>query len=190
MKIKLDINSVAVKQLESAIWMYAYDYDEVAVHTVAGAAFEIYTRRLKLSTYKEDIKKYIKPEKTKDFTSLINKPYNFFKHGEHKHKELDYIEYDEEAVEMIIYLAAEANLLGDEKYKLSCAIIYRNFFAMKHPELFDIKSYDEYFLKPAAKLGLDPEAIKNKETLKVWLGSIGNTFLNGTNSPFRNVAPK
>lgn len=66
MKIKLDINSVAVKQLESAIWMYAFDYDEVAVHTIAGAAFEIYSKRLGLSSFKEDVKNILSPKKMKN----------------------------------------------------------------------------------------------------------------------------
>lgn len=190
MKIRLDINSVAVKQLESAIWMYAYDYDEVAVHTVAGAAFEIYTKRLKLSSFDEAVKQYIRPEKSKDFIALWNKPYNFFKHGEHQHKKLDYIEYSEETVELIIYLAAEANLAGDEEFRLSCANVFRYFYFMQHPELFDEKFYQEHFLKPMEISGLELDMIKNKETLKIWLNRMGNTFLNGTSTPFRNISPK
>lgn len=82
MKVRLDINSVAVKQLESAIWMYAYDFDEVAVHTIAAAALELYSDRLGLSDFKKSLENDIKPEKVKEFHSLWNKPYNFFKHGQ------------------------------------------------------------------------------------------------------------
>lgn len=190
MRVKLDVNSVAAKQLESAIWMYAYDYDEVAVHTVAGAAFEIYTKRLGQSSFSKDVEKYIKPEKIKEFIGLWNKPYNFFKHGEHEHKELDYIEYDEESVEAIIYLTAESNLVGDEEFRLSCARVFQFFYLMKHPEQFDARFYHEYCLKQMATLNLNHEVIKSKETLRVWLNGMGNTFLNGTNSPFRNIVPK
>ena len=190
MKIKLDINTVAVKQLESAIWMFAYNYDEVAVHTVAGAAFEIYTKRLELSSFNEDIKKYIKPEKAKDFISLWNKPYNYFKHGEHQHKKIEIIEYDEETVELIIYLAAEANLKGDERYRLSCANIYRVHYAIKNPEFFEDAFYKRHFQNELKRLDISEELIKSKDSLRVWLNSADHTFLNGTNSPFRDVTSK
>lgn len=187
MKVKLDINSVATKQLESAIWMYAYDYDEVAVHTIASAAFEIYTKRLGLSTFKDDVKKYIKPEKANDFISLWNKPYNFFKHGEHQYRQLDYIEYNEETVELIIYLAAKANLKDDEKFRLSCANVFCYFYSLQHPELFDAVDYEEMFTKSATKIGIDLESLKNKETLRIWLNGMGHTFLNGDPSPYRDI---
>jgi hypothetical protein len=190
MKVKLDINSVAVKQLESAIWMYAYDYDEVAVHTIAGAAFEIYTKRLGLTSFEEDIKKYVKPEKAREFISLWNKPYNYFKHGEHKRQKLDYIDYSEDTVEVLILLACEGNLKGSAKYRLSAANAYRIYFALKYPEVFEKNFYQEHYVKAMKKVGIDPEPIENKEVLKLFLDNMGNTFLNGTSSPFRNVKPK
>lgn len=170
--------------------MYAYDYDEVAVHTVASAAFEIYTKRLGLSSFKNDVVKYIKLEKAKEYISLWNKPYNFFKHGEHNYEQLDFIEYDEETVEIIIYLASEANLRGDDKFRLSCANVFRFFFSLKHPELFNPAVYEESFTKPASKIGLDLASMKNKETLRIWLDGMGHTFLNVTQSPFRDILSK
>ena len=144
---------------------------------------------LGVSSFMDDMREQIKPEKIKDFISLINKPYNFFKHGEHRYEKLEYIEYEEDSVEMIIYLSAEANLIGDERYRLSCSSIYRFFYVLKNPELFNMGKYKDEYLRKVADLGLNPEDIKTKNTLRVWLGSIGNTFLNGTDSPFRNIKP-
>lgn len=42
-KLKLTIEDVALKQLESAIWMHAYDFNETALHTIA-AAHELVTK--------------------------------------------------------------------------------------------------------------------------------------------------
>lgn len=188
MQIKLDINSVAVKQLESAIWMYAYDFDEVAVHTVASAALELYSDRLGLSTFKSDTEKHIKPEKIKDFHSLWNRPYNFFKHGSHKHKPLDELVYNPDSVEIIIYLAAEANLAGEVKFRLNCSQVYRHFYLIKYPELFNTTYYKDVIEKRMTELGIDKETITSKETLRLWLDLAGHTFVNGTKTPFKPVA--
>jgi len=190
MKYKLDIYSVAVKQLESAIWMFAYNYDEVAVHTIAGAAFELYTKRLGLSSFENDIEKYIKQDKIGQFRALWNKPYNYFKHGEHRHKRLDYIIYDEESVEILIYLATEANLIGPEEFRLNCAVVYKLFFYYKRPELFNETFYKEHFLKPAEDNGISIDVVRDKTTLQAWLDSKANTFVNGQKSPFQNVSPR
>src|SRR5690606_665072 len=112
MKIKLSINDIAVKQLESAVWMYAYDYDEIAVHTIAGAAFELYTTRLKILNFDEDLKQILKDDKFKEFKSLWNRPYNIFKHGEYKHNPVDEFVYNEDTASWLIFIACEANLLG------------------------------------------------------------------------------
>lgn len=190
MRVKLDIQTVAVKQLESAIWMYAYNYDEVAVHTIASAAFELYSKRLRLSNFKREVQRFIKKEKQKDFFSLWNRPYNFFKHGEHLNKPLEFIEYDEEAVELPLYLAAEANLLGPEEYRLNCARVYKYYYYLKHPEIFETDFYDEHFLEPVLEAGISLETLKDKHSIQFWLESIGHTFVNGTDSPFRDIDKK
>jgi hypothetical protein len=190
MKVCLDIQTVAIKQLESSIWMYAYNYDEVAVHTIAGAAFELYTKRLGQSAFNEDVKKYLKPDKHKEFFSLWNKYYNYFKHGEHQNEPIETLDYDEEVVELLIYYAAEGNLAGPEKYRLSCALMFRYFFMVRHPDLLQAGAYEELIEKPFKKAKLSLEIAKDKETLRAWLDNMGHTFLNGTSSPYRDIAKK
>lgn len=190
MKVRLKIHDIAVKQLESAIWMYAYNYDEVSVHTIAGAAFELYSLRLGLSDFKENIQQYIKPEKYKDFIRLWNKPYNFFKHGEYDYDPVDEIIYDEDAVELLILLAAEANLNGPQKYQLSCARTYKIYFLIKYPELLNNNSEIRSLLDSAKEFKITVEDLKKKESLRIMLDHNGHTFINGTNTPYRDVDPK
>jgi len=188
MKVKLNVNEVAVKQLESAIWMYAYNNDEVAVHTIAAAAFELLTRRLKLINFMNDMKKSIKPEKTKEFMLLWNKPYNFFKHGEHARKAIDEIVYDDGTVELILYIAAEANLKGPDEYRLKCSLIYKTYFILNNPQLIDSEIYKAVYAVPREKVSLSDEQLKSKETLRLMLDTIGHTFVNGTDTRYTKMS--
>jgi hypothetical protein len=187
MKILLKIQDVAVKQLESAIWMYAYDYDEVAVHTISAAAFELLTERLKLINFKEDMEKVIKPEKQKEFFGLWNKPYTFFKHGEFNYKEIEEMEYNDETVDILLFIASEANLQGPEEYRLKCALVYRSYFIINNPQMIDPIVYDAIYKKPIEKLGFTAEQMKSKDTLRTMLKLIGHTFVNGTDSPYTKM---
>lgn len=186
MKIKLNIQSVAVKQLESAIWMYAYDYDEVAVHTIAGAAFELYTTRLAKLSFMNEMKKTLEREKFNDFKKVWNKPYNFFKHGSSSHEKIDEIVYDELLVEPLIYMSCVANMQGDEAFRLNCSMIFMNYFHTKHAEWFnDTEQLDA--IKKVEETGLTKEEIISKKTLQVWLKMIDHTFVNGSSTPFRDI---
>lgn len=78
---------------------------------------------------------------------------------------------------------------GPSNFRLSCAFVYRQYYYYKFPDLFDSKIYDKFFSKPLKEMGLKAEDVRTKEALRVWLDSIGNTFINGTQSPFRNVKP-
>jgi len=187
MKYKLSINDVAVKQLESAIWMYAYGYDEVAVHTIAGAAFELYTKRLKLIDFKSSMLAVLKPDKYKEFIDLWNRPYNFFKHGEFKKTPIDEFIYEEETVEMLIYFASEANLLGADEYQLKCSQIFKAYFIINHPEMIDAEIYKGVYEKNAEQAGLSIEKLKTKESLRTMLNISGHTFVNGTNTPYTDL---
>lgn len=190
MKIKLDIHAVAVKQLESAIWMYAYNYDEVAVHTIAGAAYELYTKRLELNTLIKDLAIYIKQEKVEEFYSLLNMPYNYFKHGEHKYKQLEYLEYDEESVELLIYMSCAANLKGPTEYRINCANTFMFFYFIKHPDLFE-DSYRQKILNNLLETTtLSMDDLKDKSALRTWLNIHNHTFIDGNPSPYRDIVAK
>lgn len=187
MKVILDVQSVAVKQLESAIWMYAYDYDEVAVHTIASAAFELFTKRLQQETILDDIRKRLKDKAYKEFIATWNKPYNYFKHGSFNHKPLDYIEYDESQVEYIIYLSAGANLMGPDKFQLSCSKIFITHFNVKHADALKDDMTKSKISELQKTHNLSLAELSSKETLRIWLKTIGHTFTNGSDSPFRDI---
>lgn len=178
MKIKLSIQAVAAKQLESAIWMYASNFDEVAVHTIAGAAFEIYTKRLRLVNFKSSMQQVLKPERYKEFIDLWNKPYNFFKHGEYKKNPIDEYIYEDESVDFLLYFACEANIAGDEKYRLRSALVFKNYFIIKNPSLLEPKIFNDTYKKNADDNGLSLEDLKKKETLLKMLKLLDSTFIN------------
>jgi len=184
---KLNIQDVAVKQLESAIWMFAYDYDEVAVHTIAAAAFELLTDRLKIINFKEDMKKSIKPEKHKEFLALWNKPYNFFKHGQHNYESLEEITYNEDTVQILLYIASEANLMGVETYRLKSAQMFKLFYLMNNVEMVEPDAYEKWYKDAIEKLNYTPEQMQSKETLKVMLELGGHKFLSGSKSPYSKM---
>lgn len=184
---KLSIQDVAAKQLESAIWMFAYDYDEVAVHTIAAAAFELLTERLKIINIKEYMKKSIKPEKHKEFIALWNKPYNFFKHGEHNYESLDELTYNEDSVQLLLYIASEANLIGIEEYRLKSARVFKLFFLMNNIEMVEPDVYEKFYKDAIKKLNYSPEQMKSKETLKLMLELGGHNLLNGLKSPYSKM---
>jgi len=187
MKYKLRVSDVAVKQLESAVWMFAFNYDEVAVHTIAASAFELYTKRLKLLDFEKTMKDGLRPEVYTEFIRKWDKPYNFFKHGEHMWEKLDEIDYDEETVDLLIYFACEANLMGPEEYRLKCAEIYRLFFIIKNPQLIDKKVFDNTFVEAAKNAGMTIDELRTKKSLQQALRLIGHTFSNGTNTPYREI---
>lgn len=187
MKIKLSVNDVAAKQLESGIWMYAYDYDEVAVHTIAGAAFELYVKRLNLSSFESDLMQESDGRTLQDFYKKWNLPYNFFKHGEHGRKKIEAIEYESTSAEYLLYFAAEANLAGPAEYRLSSAEVYKFFFILAHPHMFTTNLYERIKALSPKLAEIPFETMNSLETLKVWLDSKGHTFLNGTNSPYTKM---
>jgi hypothetical protein len=130
--MKLTKEEVAARQLQSAIWMYAYDFDEVAVHTIAAAAAELYTQSLGMGNYKKETEKRLKLEKRKDFWDAVNKPNNFFKHGGKKGEALN---YNPQQVDLLLFTAVEANLAGAGKYTLDSARSYLIYFFVKYPDI-------------------------------------------------------
>lgn len=127
----LSVQQVAKKQLESAIFMYAYDFDEIAVHTVSASAFELLTERLKQGTIISGLdtdlrKKYIRALKT---------PNNFFKHGQINYKNVDYIKYEPTSLDHLIMLACQANISGPTDHRMQCSFLYMLHYSYKHRDV-------------------------------------------------------
>jgi hypothetical protein len=173
--MKMNVEEVAAKLLESAIWMYAYDYDETAVHLVAAASFEQYTKRLDLGSMRKELEEIVGKDKKK-FWSQFNKTYTFFKHGEYRRKPLEEIDYNPVEVEDIILMACEANLTKESKYKLECAVLFTLYMALKRPDLFkdEFKKFAEESKKDLGALGIKEV---NRKTLEYMLNTIKNPLV-------------
>jgi len=80
MKItKLD---AARRQMDAAIGLYFNEGDEIAVHTLVGAAHILIIDLSKAAQLQSVIDRHIKPEMRWKFEGVIRKPQNFLKHAE------------------------------------------------------------------------------------------------------------
>ena len=148
--------------------MYAFDFDEVAVHTVAATAFELLTKRLGQGNYVTGLDEKLK----KVYIKALNAPNNFFKHGEIGHKPVASIEYRPEMVEHILMLASEANIRGPKEYRLQCAYLFLIHYSFKHQNVFSKEHIDK--VKQAVNELNVLGDISNKDTLKKLLNLIKN----------------
>ncbi len=168
-KIIYTKEKVAALQLESAIWMYAYDFDEIAVHTVAAAAFELYVQRLELGNFKKEINKRIVKGKEKYFWNRFNKANNYFKHGGRNDEKLTYYP---DSVEYLLLASCEANIMMDDKlYKVASADSFLLYFILKHPNTINndnLKIPLKKLNKEAKSKGLN---LEDKLILKSLLGT-------------------
>ena len=75
---------VAEKQLREAIRLFAEGRDPVTVQTVVGAAHQVLTDLARKNGFGSVIKdsSYVRPEKKKEWITLVNSAQNFFKHAD------------------------------------------------------------------------------------------------------------
>jgi hypothetical protein len=72
----------ARSQLDTAIELYFQDGDEVAIHTLASAAYEVVVSLRTRAGFVDEIVKHILPERRAEFRQHWNRAQNFFKHAD------------------------------------------------------------------------------------------------------------
>lgn len=176
-KITLTIEEVALKQLESAIWMYAYDFDEAAVHTIAAAAYELLTKRLNLGDFEKQFADHIPESERGEFWSKFNEPYNFFKHGSSRHKQMETLTYRPESVELVLMAACYANTHMDKNKQLACAHAFMSYQMVKWPNFFDDRQYKPVIARLREQAKESNINIHDKKILVLSLGQITKPFI-------------
>lgn len=173
----LTVEEVALKQLESAIWMYAYDFDETAVHTVAAAAYELLVKRLNLSDFEDQFAKHIPYSKKGEFWSKFNEPYNFFKHGSNRHKQMKTLTYSSDSVELVLMAACYANTYMEKSKQLACAHAFMAYQMVRWPNFFEDSDYKAMINELRAKAVESGVNIHDKKLLVLSLGQIEKPFI-------------
>lgn len=176
-KISMTIEDVALKQLESAIWMYAYDFDETATHTVAAAAYELLTKRLGQGDFEEQFSKNIPSDKKGQFWSKFNEPYNFFKHGANQRKNIELLEYDPGSLEIVLMAACYANQRMPATRQLVCGHWFMAFFAIKRPGWFVQGQFAQSISELREKAQSAGVDVGDKKFLVRLLGEIKTPFI-------------
>lgn len=166
--ITLTREEVAIRQLNSAIKMYANEDDAVATHTVAAAAFGL-LEDIAFSQSRDTFLSYlpgiVRADKVRYIREVIKKPQNFFKHGRTGKGK---IRYNPETVNFIL-LGACYNARVLNLHKTAEIIVFEGMTHLMHPDLFldgpyknelltvrsKIKNPDRKFTKGAIKQVLD-----------------------------------
>jgi hypothetical protein len=134
--------NAAQRQLKTAIRLYFQDGDMVSIHTLAAAAQEVLRSLLRKrggGSFMKD-SAWIRPERRKEYITALNKPANFFKHGDQ----------DPDAVldfhpEMPVFLltdciAMEQTLTGRLSRE---SVIFHTWFAHEYPDLLESNLADQ-----------------------------------------------
>lgn len=107
------------RQLEAAIWLYFNNGDDVAIHTLACNAREIFERQCQRRNKPrmfDRISQNHDDAKSTELWNVLNRARNFFKHLNHDEDVDASIEFSRDDNKMTIYIAAHdcASLLGTE----------------------------------------------------------------------------
>lgn len=130
---KLD---AARRQLDCALELWFHDKDEVSIHTLASAAYQIVhdinvangsPRDLIYDTF------WIKDEYRREFVNMIKKPANFFKHADNDPDPTESIEFAPEmSMAFLMCVYEELRHLGSKLTHIQIA--YLMWLALQNPE--------------------------------------------------------
>lgn len=165
---------VAARQLDAAIHLFAEDYDVVIVHTIASAAFQLYVLKLKEGGVKQAIEEHLQKGQEQQFWHIVNRPYNFFKHGEYNYKPLESIDYDPNSIDFLLLAASDANRESEKQYRLRSALIYKAYASFCHPEILVDTERSEAVGKLKELLATQGIELPNKAFLKHMLSDEQN----------------
>lgn len=164
--IKVDKITAAIRQLEMAIELFFNDRDEISVHTLAAAAFEILKdianqKGISFSTRQKFdlLLKETDPEMHKALVDAWNRPQNYFKHADRDASMVH--DFNPGFSGVIMYEAVNLfHALTGNYSRWGC--LFQQWFEVEHKDIFS-KTYPE-MEKKLNSLSLCP---RNK---KEWLG--------------------
>lgn len=143
--IKITKMDAGKAQLREAIIMFYEDRDPVSIHTLIGAALEIFNDHIqdkgavwdnKLFFHPETI--YIKNEHKKDFQAHIRKHRNFFKHADRDIKAgIHEIDFDPGLNEIYIFETIRALAAIEPKFKTVETEFFTFWMIEKNPSFVD-----------------------------------------------------
>lgn len=124
----------AERQLDQAIRLFFQREDEVSVHTLASAAYQIITDICKHKKIEREVEDSIILEKfgvKKQVLDSLRKPQNFFKHADKDHT--DTITLDPMLTALLLMSSANYLLLLREKESVECRV-FRDWFFIKEKD--------------------------------------------------------
>lgn len=141
--VKLDLNKleVAGRQLDTAIWLFLNEKDDVSIHTLVSAAFSILRDLAKVKGLPGPYTYVNVPQHMrKQVEALIKKPQNFFKHADSDPEER--LDFDPVRT---LYDIIQANGLYAQlsREASQLMLLYNLWFFAYHKEKMPLESKEE-----------------------------------------------
>lgn len=128
--MKLSKLEAAQRQLNAAIDLYFESGDEVATHTLAGAAYTLVTDLNGRARNIDELLKFIKPKNHEDFRKRWNKPQNFFKHANRDPEAI--LDFNPQMTEIVLLMACEEyGELGERSDQM---YLFAAWFMLQNPD--------------------------------------------------------
>jgi hypothetical protein len=130
---KLD---AARRQSESAIRLFSFHGDPVAIHTLAGAARTLLRELARAEGHEAGldavVQETIRPEKVEEVNGLFVQAQNFFKHADRDHDQL--FDFNPTTTEFLLW---DICLLYETltSHRLPILTVFRTWFYLAHPHL-------------------------------------------------------
>ena len=143
----------AKRQLETAIKLWFTESDQISVHTLACAAYQIVHDINKNNKGNELLldSSLIKNEFRKEYISEMRKAMSFFKHADKDPDPHGTVEFAHAITDLyIIYSIIGIERLGEPRSELSAAFLL--FYAMKNPNLITKEFSDHFNIEIIANL--------------------------------------
>lgn len=141
-KIPISKIDAAKRQLETAVNLYFQNADPVSIHTLSAAAHGILHALCKTRGIKSWIKNtgMIRKGKEKEFEDMLNKPQNFFKHGE---RDLNKVhDFVPPVTEFFIWDSCQMYM----QITTECPKpfhIFSVWFCLKHPNIIEHETFEQ-----------------------------------------------
>jgi len=150
--LKISKLDAAKRQLETAVRLYFHDGDPVSIHTLVAAAYNVlrdYNTNIggEPMLMKEALLEHVRPEMRQEFTRIMQRAENFFKHANRDHDET--LDFGPEQSELLLWEACTKYWQLTSEHPPLLAI-FRGWFMATHSHLFDLpEEFRRIFAKAA-----------------------------------------
>ncbi|MBI4118166.1 MAG: hypothetical protein HY455_01320 [Parcubacteria group bacterium] len=175
MELHISKLDAAKRQLETAINLFFRGGDPIAIHTLAGAAFQILNdigEKQKIKSVHGQLLDWVKPEKKDEVFKAINAAKNFFKHAD---KDPDgIIKFNFGATEYYMMDSTRMYLLLT-KHNVPLFRLFDVYFASKYPDTILQGNIQGAVNQAISLSGVDPN---NPQSFLKLLPTIEEALLN------------